>query len=86
MVDLKVYTDNHPVTKRFIDKYGGISRIIPQVSKHDVYARLSHYNIYYNYNKEFCEIARSVSHSEIVAQNAWHKIEKVKVCYFVTMR
>ena len=78
MVYVEPYVNrNHPVTQRFMDKYGDITRIIPR----DYMA--SHFADDYNYDRDDLCLSGQGS-GEVVLKNAYHTIEKVKICYIVT--
>lgn len=87
MVNLKIYLDYSAVTKRFIEKYGGISRLIPKTAENDwfFYLRLQHLNKY-NIQEELCNYIQEHFNSEVVLKNAYHTIEKAKSCYVITLR
>lgn len=70
---------NHAVAQRFMDKYGDISRIIPR----DFMA--SHFASEYNYDMDgLCLFAKGKLGSKIILKNAYHTIEKIKLCYIIT--
>ena len=78
------------VSARFVDKYGGISRLLGEYKNVNwVIWVLQHFNAPYNLHyggDEICEMLEAQFGKEMVAQNAWHRIEKAKVCYFVTLK
>ena len=89
MIDLYIYIDKHAVARRFSEKYGEISRLIPQVADNDWFFhwRLAHLNARYNFhNREMCSFLKENFGSEVVLKNAYHTIERAKSCYIVTIR
>lgn len=89
MVELWVYIDNHSVAQRFINKYGGISRLIPKITDDDFWfhTRLRHLNAPYNFhNREICMFLKDNFGSEIIFKNAYHTIERTKSCYIIVMK
>ena len=89
MIDLYIYIDKHAVARRFSEKYGEISRLIPQVADNDWFFhwRLSHLNARYNFhNREMCSFLKENFGSEVVFKNAYHTIERAKSCYVVTLK
>ena len=89
MVNLKIYLGYSAVTKRFAEKYGGISRLVPKVAENDWFFhwRLQHFNARYNDSQEeLCDHIKQNFNSELIVKNAYHTIERVKSCYFVTIK
>lgn len=80
------------VTNRFINKYGDISRTIKEVYKNVnwVLWYLGYHNApYSNFGyggDEICDFLYEKFGSEIILQNAYHKIEKSKICYIITVK
>ena len=88
MVDLRIYIDKHAVARRFADKYGDISRLVPKVANNDwwFYLRLHHLNAAYNFNDgELCKYIVENFGSDVVFKNRYHTIERAKTCYIVTL-
>ncbi len=79
---------NAKVTQRFYDKYGILS-LIPRLAKQDdalFIAKLRHLQVPYNLgNTELCNFMMENFDKEMVFQNTYHRIEKVKSCYIVTL-
>ena len=90
MIVIKGEIGYSAVTARFIHKYGDISRIIGAYKNVNwVIWALQHFNTPYNLryeSDEVCEMLEAQFGSDVVAQNAWHRIEKAKVCYFITLK
>ena len=88
MVSLKIHLGQSLVSARFAEKYGKISHLIPQLAENDwfFYWRLTHLRAKYSQSDEICAHLRENFGVELVAQNAYHKIEKSKSCYFITLK
>ena len=87
-INLKNHLGFHPVSARFLAKYGE-TRLVKDVKEYyyHFYSRLQHLNAPYNLNEsDICDFVRENFGAEAVAENAWHKIEKAKVCYIVTIK
>ncbi len=89
MVNLKIHLGYSAVTKRFAEKYGAISRLVPKVADNDWFFhwRLQHLNARYNDSQEeLCDYIQARFSGEVVLKNAYHTIERVKSCYAVTIK
>ena len=87
-INLKNHLGFHAVTERFFAKYGE-TRLVKDVKEYyyHFYSRLQHLNAPYNLNdSDICDFISENFGVELVAQNAWHRIEKAKVCYIVTLK
>ena len=89
MINLKIHLGYSAVTKRFAEKYGGISRLVPKVAENDWFFhwRLQHFNARYNDSQEeLCDYIQERFSGEVLLKNAYHRIERVKSCYAVTIK
>ena len=89
MVDLRINLKYHLATQAFINKYGGISRLIPKVAKNDwwFYLRLRHLNAPYNFDyTDMCKFMEERFDGRIVLENIYHKVRLVKNCYIVDVK
>ena len=89
MINLKIHLGYSAVTKRFAEKYGAISRLVPKVAENDWFFhwRLQHFNARYNDSQEeLCDYIQERFSGEVLLKNAYHRIERVKSCYAVTIK
>ena len=87
-INLKNHLGFHPVSTRFLAKYGK-TRLVKDVKEYyyHFYSRLQHLNAPYNLNEsDICDFVRENFGAEVVAENAWHRIERARVCYIVTIK
>ncbi len=87
MVNLKIHLGYSAVTKRFAEKYGD-TRLVkdPAEYYYHFYSRLQHLNAPYNLNEtDICDFIKENFNGEVIFKNAYHTIERAKVCYIVTL-
>ena len=90
MATINIMGGTHAVAQRFIDKYGGIARMIPKDEDRFWYlpARLSHLNlqnVQIVSDDELCGFMKERFGAEVLTSNPYYTIEKAKTCYIVTI-
>ena len=89
MATINIMGGTHAVAQRFIDKYGGIARMIPKDEDRFWYlpARLAHLNLQMQIagDNELCGFLKERFGAKVLISNPYYTIEKAKSCYIITI-